>query len=62
MNKDIIQVPSAITASMFLSKFGLKLQQERLRMERERTHMLWVASHQSGALREVFAIHLINIY
>ena len=36
MNKDIIRVPSAIPVSMFLSKFGLKLQQERLRTERER--------------------------
>ena len=35
MNKDITLGPSTVSVSMFLSKFGLKLQQERLRTERE---------------------------
>ena len=37
MNKDTTLGPSAVSVSMFLSKFGLKLQQERLRTERELT-------------------------
>lgn len=48
MNKDITLVPSAIPVSMFLSKFGQKLQQERLRTERENSHALGCKSSEQG--------------
>lgn len=62
MNKDITLGPSAVSVSMFLSKFGLKLQQERLRTEKN-SHALGCKSSEQdfkGGLCHSFDKYILS--